>query len=211
MKKIALFLLSLCVLLASLTACSGGRQHKTSTVKTVEFDDFVKKDSDEEGILGSFNLQDYLEAYGATVSSVDQSHSGSCKLSAYFENGIKVDITFVEDIYAYSEDCEYECGYLSTAIVYCASDNTQTCNFSDDYPNGIVSTWYKIIVPRDNGCTKERYKVVGSDPVYIEDDDEHIIVTVPDDFDEEFRKSVVPYLEIERPSYTADPLWVANK
>ena len=210
MKKIALFLLSLCVLLASLTACSGGRQHKTSTVKTVEFDDFVKKDSDEEGILGSFNLQDYLEAYGAVVSRADQPFRGSYKLSAYFENGIKVDITFVKGTYTYDEDCEHEYGCLSTTIVYCASDNAQTYNISDDYPNGVVSTWYKIIVPRNNGYTKERYKVVGSDPVYIEDDDEHIMVTVPDDFDEEFRKSVVPYLEIERPSYTADPLWVAN-
>lgn len=205
MKKIALFLLSLCALLASLTACSGGRQHKTSTVKSVEFDDFVKKDSDEKGILGSFNLQDYLEAYGATVSSVDEDYT----LSAYFENGIKVDFWFVRGDYPQIEDCEYDYCHLSMVDVYCASD-MQTPKNSDDYPNVITSIWYKTVVPRNNGYVKERYKVVGCDPVYTGDDDEPTMVIVPDDFDEEFRKSVVPYLEIERPSYVADPLWAAN-
>lgn len=205
MKKIALFLLSLCVLV-SLTACSGGRQHKTSIVKTVEFDDFVKKDSDEEGILGSFNLQDYLEAYGATVSSVDD---GCYTLSAYFENGIKVDFYFANGNYPQIEDCEYEYCHLSMVVVYCASD-MQIPENSDDYPNVITSIWRKTIVPRNNGYVKERYKVVGCDPVYVRDDDEPTMIIVPDDFDEEFRKSVVPYLELERPSYVQDPLWAAN-
>ena len=205
MKKIALFLLSLCVLV-SLTACSGGRQHKTSIVKTVEFDDFVKKDSDEEGILGSFNLQDYLEAYGATVSSVDD---GCYTLSAYFENGIKVDFYFANGNYPQIEDCEYEYCHLSMVVVYCASD-MQIPENSDDYPNVITSIWRKTIVPRNNGYVKEHYKVVGCDPVYVRDDDEPTMIIVPDDFDEEFRKSVVPYLELERPSYVQDPLWAAN-
>lgn len=208
MKKITLFLLSLCVLLASLTACSGGRQHKTSTVKAVEFDDFVKKDSDEEGILGSFNLQDYLEAYGAIFPKENRIEHNSLTITAHFENGIVVSLFFC--IGGYNNDKYDEYGHLDNIMVYCTSDdNVELPDTPTDYTDGMISIWARKILPQNNGFTDNCYRVVG-DSVYIEKDDEKIAVTVPDDFDEEFRKSVAPYLEIKRPSYTMDPLFSAD-
>lgn len=225
-KIIVLFgIFALVLLITSACGSKDGTASKSVSGASIKFENFVRTDTALSGdCIGYFNLNEYLEAYGAQDIWRLETHFEDeieTRSFAKFKNGITVEFSFRK-----GDDTEEEYDFLSNMIVCMTSPDYRYDDIEKQDHPGIGSEWYRRF---ENTGAKEftgdkRYEekhsktgclVVNPDEYFYlnyEKDNEknRMPVTVPEYFDAAFRADVLPYLNLKDPSFRDDPLKNTN-
>ena len=214
MKKTFYLLLTVCLIVCSVAGCKAKQDKPKSSVTTVKFDDFIDEDRNNEStddeLLGDFDLRDYLLSYGAIDICRIYSGAGDAHIAAEFENKIVVDFYFRKD---WKSQREY--ATLSEIHIFCVNDNYNLDNLWEGDYSGITSLWSRMISAEDtdnfvseqyNGRDDRYYMVNMDDLFFVGEDEEKYPVAVQETFDDGFKTSVAPYIEVNNPSFRGDPV-----
>ena len=227
-------------LVTSTCSSKDGTASKSVSDANIKFENFVRTDTAlSDGYIGYFNLNEYLEAYGAQDIWRWETHSENeleTLSFAKFKNGITVQFVFrkgdnteednTEEDNTEEDNTEEDYAFLSRMIVCVTSPDYRYDDIEkQDYP-GIGSEWFRWF--EDTGAkeftgddknegknnTAHFLLVDPDDHFYLnyQEDDEpkRMPVAVPVYFDAGFRADVLPYLKLKNPSFRDDPLKDTN-
>ena len=227
MKRTLISLLLLAVVLFT-SACSGNQAAAQSAqsaqnVKAVngKKDAFASTylsniDKDAEEYIADFDLHQYLLDSGAiSIDRVSTGFDEEISIVARYPNDIIVNYEFV-----IPSGRQY--GYLYFVVVNVAEKGYDLANLfaaTDDRPEtGVLSDWDHSFSTFDSSIltndpsygekhVEKFYTVKPDDIFYVETKDgKRRPLVVPDYFDEGFRTSILPYIQLKDPSYRKDPM-----
>ena len=208
-KLLAVLLIIMC---AFISAC--GVNAGNNGKKKVNFKNYLLQENKrgEGEYLADFDLKQYLIDYGATnITRAESPADGSLVVSVRFENDVIVTFVFGPDSNDYSGY-----GYLRNMYIMMGDKDFIPENWNVGYPTaGIHSDWERIYMSTEDMMPQSfnwdtyklhSYVLTPSETFYMTNLlGGTSLVSVPDFFDEGFKRTVVPYISLDKVSFRVDP------
>ena len=208
MKRFLMMLMLLAVVLST-SACAreqaaGQSAQSTQNVKAASSKkgDFASIylsniDKDAEYYVADFDLNQYLLDSGAiSIERIDTTLDSTVYIAARYPNGIVTTYCFEGN-----NNNPYANGYLSTVSVFVAEEgfNLHSYYFYGD-ANDLLND--------DNYEGDYKYFTVKPNGIYYVEAENvrKNLITVPDFFDQGFKTSILPYINMKDPSFRKDPM-----
>lgn len=224
MKRFLMMLMLLAVVLST-SACAreqaaGQSAQSTQNVKAASSKkgDFASTylsniDKDAEYYVADFDLNQYLLDSGAiSIERIDTTLDSMVYIAARYPNGIVTTYCFEGN-----NNNPYANGYLSTVSVFVAEEgfNLHSYYTGEEDENGVRSEWSHYfygdandLLNDDNYEGDYKYFTVKPNGIYYVEakNVRKNLITVPDFFDQGFKTSILPYINMKDPSFRKDPM-----
>lgn len=226
MKKILSILVLAVALLTS--ACAGNKAagqsaQSAQNVKAVsnKKGDFASTylsniDKDAETYIADFDFNQYLIDSGAiSIERLGTIYASTTCIAARYPNGIVTVYSFDGD-----NSNPYAYGRLSEINVFVAEDGFNLDSYwsgeSEEDENGVRSEWFhhfyatgsEDLVNEPNYEWDSKFFTVKPNGIYYVEakNGQKSLLAVSDFFDQGFRDSILPYINIKDPSFRKDPM-----